>query len=58
MEQDLNRVSVFDENHKYIKSFGKKGDKDGEFSKPYVIAVDDGCVYVSDTENNRVQVFK
>ena len=57
VEED--RVSVFDENHKYIKSFGKKGKKDGEFNEPYAIAVNDGgCVYVSDTENNRVQVFK
>ena len=59
VEFDLDRVSVFDENHKYIKSFGKKGDKDGEFNHPYAIAVnDDGCIYVSDTGNNRVQVFK
>ena len=59
VEVDLNRVSVFDENHKYIKSFGKKGNKDGEFNGPYAIAVnDDGCVYVSDTDNSRVQVFK
>ena len=59
VEPGLNRVSVFDENHKYIKSFGKEGDKDGEFNYSYAIAVnDDGCVYVSDTNNNRVQVFK
>ena len=58
VEFTANRVSVFDENGKYIKSFGKKGNKDGEFKGPYCIAVsDDGCVYVSDTENNRVQLF-
>ena len=59
VEFHCHRVSVFDENGKYIKSFGKKGDKDGEFKDPYAIAVrDDGYVYVSDTENNRLQVFK
>ena len=59
VEQSLNRVSVFDKNHKYIKSFGKRGNKVGEFDDPYAIAVnDDGCVYVSDTGNSRVQVFK
>ena len=59
VENSLNRVSVFDENHKYIKSFGKEEDKDGEFNDPYAIAVnDDGCVYVSDTRNDRVQEFK
>ena len=59
VEFDCLRVSVFNENCKYIKSFGKKGDKDGEFNNPYAIAVtDDGCIYVSDTDNDRVQIFK
>ena len=54
-----NRVSIFDQTGKYIKSFGKKGDKDGEFKDPNAIAVsDEGYVYVSDTKNNRIQVFK
>ena len=58
VEYNANRVSVFDENGKYIKSFGGKGDTDGEFNSPYCIAVsDDGCVCVSDTDNNRVQLF-
>ena len=52
-------VSVFDENGKYIKSFGKRGNKDGEFNYPFAIAVSaDGYVHVSDTENNRVQILK
>ena len=59
MEYGCARVSVFDENGKYIKSFGKSGGKDGEFCNPHAIAVsDDGYVYVSDTYNNRVQIFK
>ena len=59
LEHDANRVSVFEDSGKYIKSFGTKGNKDGEFSKPYAVAVsDDGYVYVSDTDNRRVQVFK
>ena len=58
VEYSADRVSMFDENGKYIKSFGKKGDKDGEFNSPFCIAVsDDGRVYVSDTNNNRVQIF-
>ena len=59
VEHDANRVSVFDDNGTYIKSFGKAGKKDGEFSKPYAVTVvNDGYVYVSDTGNRRVQVFK
>ena len=53
VEYGSNRVSIFD------KSFSKKGDKDGEFDRPYTIAVsDEGYVYVSDTHNDRIQVFK
>ena len=61
VEYGSDRVSIlnFDQTGKYIKSFGKKGDKDGEFDRPYAIAVsDEGDVYVSDTYNNRIQVFK
>ena len=59
VENYANRVSVFDEKGKYIQSFGKKGDKDGEFNDPYAVSVSDGgCVYVSDTNNDRIQVFR
>ena len=59
VEQRCPRVSVFDENGEYIKSFGEGGDKDGEFKDPFAVAVrDDGYVFVSDTYNNRVQIFQ
>ena len=59
VEYNSDRVSIFDHTGKYIKSFGKKGKKDGEFDRPHAIAVsDEGYVYVSDTKNNRIQVFK
>ena len=59
VEYGSDRVSIFDANGKYIKSFGKRGNKDGEFNNPHALAVsDDGYVYISDTKNNRVQVFK
>ena len=54
------RVSIFDTKGNYIKSyFGKKGDKPGEFNSAYGIAVDkEGYVYISDTGNNRIQIFE
>ena len=59
VELGLDRVSIFDAGGKYIKSFGKKGDKDGEFNDPYCVAIDgEGYVHVSDTGNNRIQMFK
>ena len=58
VEHGCPRVSVFDKGGKYIKSFGKKGNRDGEFNGPFAIAVrDDGYVYVSDTYNHRVQIL-
>jgi sugar lactone lactonase YvrE len=62
-EQDLVQVYDADPPYKYIRSLGKAGTKHtstvaGEFSKPTGIAVDkDGNVYVSDTWNNRIEVF-
>ena len=59
VEYGLNRVSIFDAGDKYIRSFGKEGYKDGEFYGPYCVAVDgEGYVHVSDTYNNRIQIFK
>ena len=38
--------------------FGKRGDKEGEFRDPTGIVVDDlGTMLVSDSRNNRIQVF-
>lgn len=62
-EQDL--VFVFDADPPYtlIRKLGKEGTKHastvpGEFSKPTGVAVDqDGNVFVSDTWNDRIEVF-
>ena len=43
---------------KYVDSFGCYGDGDGQFNRPLDIAQDGaGNLYVSDSYNNRVQVF-
>ena len=57
-ERENNRVSIFTGQGKFIRSFGTKGAKPGEFNHPHGIAVDrSGLIYVSDTNNNRVQIF-
>jgi hypothetical protein len=52
------RIAKFDKDGKFIKSWGKRGTANGEFSVVRSIAVDaQGNVYASDTGNKRVQVF-
>lgn len=54
------RVQVFDKSGKSIGMWGRKGNGDGEFGNLHGIAVDrsTGLVYVADTVNNRIQVFR
>src|SRR5262249_5716593 len=52
------RVMKFSKEGKYLKEWGKKGKREGEFNLPHAIFVDGkGRVCVGDRENNRVQVF-
>ncbi len=54
------RVQVFDKNGKPLAMWGKKGSANGEFGNLHGIIVDKatGWIYVADTANNRIQVFK
>jgi tetratricopeptide (TPR) repeat protein len=51
------RVQKFDENGKFILQFGKKGEYEGELSKPTDIAAYGNRVYVTDTGNKRIACF-
>jgi DNA-binding beta-propeller fold protein YncE len=52
------RVVKFTKDGKYIKAWGKHGTGPGEFNTVHSVAVDSkGTVYVSDRENNRIQIF-
>jgi len=54
------RVQVFDKDGKFLTAFGKKGSGNGEFGNLHGIICDKatGWIYVADTANNRIQVFK
>ena len=52
------RVSKFSRDGKFIKSWGKTGDRPGEFNAPHTIAMDSrGRLFVGDRSNNRIQIF-
>jgi len=54
-----NRVQLFSSEGTYLRSFGTKGDKQGEFDSPSGIAFDikNENILVVDSNNHRVQLF-
>jgi hypothetical protein len=52
------RVAKFNKDGDWVKSWGEKGSKEGDFDTPHSIAADaKGNIYVADRGNRRVQVF-
>lgn len=52
------RVEAFDKDGKFIRKFGRLGDRPGMFARPKGIGIDsEGHVYVSDAAFNNFQVF-
>jgi len=55
---EYNCVSMFTCEGQFLGSFGTKGNGPGQFNDPCGIAMDGGGhVYVSDSRNNRIQIF-
>ena len=50
------RVSMFTADGKFVRSFGRPGSGDGEFSRPAAMAIDEarGTLYVADSCNHRI----
>lgn len=52
------RITKFDKNGKFIRSFGHLGSGDGELKGPHVLAFDSqGRLFVADRSNSRVVIF-
>ena len=51
------RIAKFAGDGKFLKAWGKKGRKDGQFYIPHGVFWDQGKLYVADRENGRLQIF-
>ncbi|XP_068730459.1 E3 ubiquitin-protein ligase TRIM71-like [Montipora capricornis] len=51
------RVQIFASNGTHVRSFGKKGNQQGEFDSPAGIAFHNDKIIVADRMNHRVQLF-
>ena len=50
---------MYDSDSMFIRSFGSKGDKDGEFLHPTGITIDiKGRLIVADRDNHRIQIMQ
>ena len=57
-ERDNNCVKVFDRSGTFLYKFGKQGNQNGQFNKPYLMHVDSSNnLLVCDFANSRVQQF-
>ena len=55
---DDHKITVYTMRGEKKRQFGSYGKGKGQFSNPYGVALDrDGCIYVSDTGNQRIQKF-
>ena len=55
---DDHKITVYTMKGEKIRQFGSEGEGKGQFSVPWGVALDsDGCIYVSDTGNKRIQKF-
>ena len=50
-------IKVFSDQGELLRSFGIKGEAQGQFNSPTHMAFRDGVLYVADTMNARVQMF-
>ena len=53
-----NQVQIFDRDGIFLLGFGSDGDGPGDFSMPTGLAIWNDMIYVADSLNQRVQVFR
>ena len=56
-DTENHRIQKFGPDGTFLTQWGSLGSGDGEFNRPYGVAVEGGFVYVADTNNHRIQKF-
>src|SRR6185369_1093137 len=54
----LDAVQIFDDTGQFLFSFGSTGTDDGYFWMPSGLFIHEGYIFVADTFNQRVQIFR
>ena len=57
LDETLHSVLVYAYDGSYIDTLGEQGISAGQFYQPNALAIDRQTLYVSDTGNNRIQLF-
>ena len=58
VDKKSSAVYVYDKNHKLVRKLGEQGVRKGQLNSPGSVALDDrGLIWVSDENNNRIEVF-
>ena len=58
-DQNNHRVQIFNSDGSYLRSFGREGNKEGEFRRPRGISfhINNGNIFIADSFNHRIQIF-
>jgi DNA-binding beta-propeller fold protein YncE len=51
------RIVVLSKDFEYLGSWGTEGGRPGQFKYPHNIVIGNGCLYVADRANRRIQIF-
>jgi len=57
-DSGLDQILFFEKTGRLLYQFGSEGDKYGAFNNPGDVAFQQNSLYVADTGNNRIQIFK
>jgi hypothetical protein len=58
VDNSFDNVQIFNPDGQFLMHFGQTGHRPGQMMMPTDIAIDGDLIYVSDTMNNRIQVFR